>query len=267
MVATIFLITAGLYAAAGTLYLVHLSRGSRRLERWAPWVLGASVAAHVGFLASEYATARRMPTGDIHQTLAVLSLAIAVGYLASMRQHRLTALGAFITPITLLFFLGAGLRSGASAVPPGIHSAILPLHVGANVLGIAAFALAFAVSVGYIIQEQLLRRKKIGGLLQRLPALDVLDGLGLRLVSVGFPLFTLGVVTGSVWAARLQTGMPSFSTSQGLGLLAWACFGGVLLTRVVAGWRGRRAAIGTVLGFVCAVATLAGYLIRYLEGP
>jgi ABC-type uncharacterized transport system permease subunit len=150
------------------------------------------------------------------------------------------------------------------AVPEGVKSAILPLHISVNVLGIVAFALAFAAAVGYVIQEQLLRRKQVMGLFQRLPPLDELDALGLKLVTIGFPLFTLGVVSGTLWAAEL--GGMSLRTGQGFALLAWVFFGSVLLARAAAGWRGRRAAIGTMLGFLCAVAALGGYLLRDVGG-
>jgi ABC-type uncharacterized transport system permease subunit len=141
-----------------------------------------------------------------------------------------------------------------------VRSFLLPLHIAFNVLGIVAFALAFAAAVGYVIQERMLRRKKLGGVAQRLPALDVLDSLGLRLVLIGFPLLTLGIVTGTIWAVRIDT--PFITTAQGFALLAWLVFATVLVLRVAVGWRGRRAAIGTIMGFFCAMAVLVGYVVR-----
>jgi ABC-type uncharacterized transport system permease subunit len=232
--------------------------------RWASGTLGAAIFAHLGFLVCDFLLTGRPPAGDIHQALMLLSWLIAVGYLGSMRKHRLTVLGAFITPVTLLLFLGAGLRGSVPPVPEGVRSALLPVHIMVNVLGIVAFALAFGTALAYLIQERLLRSKQVSGVFQRLPALDVLDSLGLRLVTIGFPLLTVGVVTGSFWVARLRDGQLSLSAAQGFGLLAWLFFGSVLLARAAAGWRGRRAAIGTMLGFVSAMAAIGGYLIRGL---
>jgi ABC-type uncharacterized transport system permease subunit len=225
-------------------------------------VLGLAVVAHLGFLVYDLALSQRPASVDIRKTLEILSWLIAVGYLASMRKHRLTVLGAFITPVTLLLFLGAGLSGSVPPVPEGVRSALLPLHLMVTVLGMAAFALAFATAVAYVIQEQLLRRKHVIGVFQRLPALDVLDSLGLRLVTIGFPLFTLGVITGSLFVAELRRSAFSLSAGQGFALLAWVFFGSVLLARAAAGWRGRRAAIGTMLGFVTALAAILGYLLR-----
>lgn len=262
LVTAIFVLTAALYALAGAFFFVHLGRGGQNSVTWAPRVLGAAIASHVSFLISDYALRGHAPM-DIREVLGVLSLLIAAAYLISMRRLKLTVLGAFITPVTLLLFLGAGLGGQVSDVPEDVRSALLPLHVAVNVLGIAAFALAFAAALGYVIQERLLRRKQVVGVFQRLPPLDVLDSLGLRLVTIGFPLFTIGLITGTFWAAREGFGL---STGQGFGLLSWVFFASVLLARAAAGWRGRRAAIGTMLGFLFSMAATFGYLIRGLHG-
>lgn len=264
-VTALFVLTALAYAAAFGLFFAHLRSGGRPAARWASRVLGGSIASHVAFLAADFAFEGRAPLGTMHQMLAVLSLLIALGFLGTMRRHRLPVLGAFITPLTLLLFLGAGLRGQVATVPEEVRSALLPLHVAVNVLGLVAFALAFAVAIAYVIQEQLLRRRQVGGVFQRLPALDVLDSLGFRLVIAGFPLFTIGVVTGSVWAARIGQGL-SFSTGQGFAVVAWVFFASVLLSRVAGGWSGRRAAVGTMLGFLCAMAAILGYVLRSVGG-
>lgn len=264
MTTAVFVLTVALYAISATLSFVHLSRGDQRSGRGAAIALASAIVAHTGFLVADYVATGRSLLGDVHQTLVILSLLTAVGFLASMRNRRLRTLGAFVTPVILLIFLGAGLKLSVGTVPQQVESVLLPVHIGVNVLGIVAFALAFAVAAAYLIQENLLRTRRISGVFQRLPALDVLDSMGLRLVTVGFPLFTVGVITGSVWAARM--GGFSFSTGQGFAVLAWACFAVVLIARLASGWRGRRAAIGTMLGFLCAMAALVGYVLRDIGG-
>ena len=204
---------------------------------------------------------------DIHQTLTVLSLGVVVAFLvASARKPTLEILGAFLAPVTLLFFLGSGLGRSVAEVSPGVRTLLLPIHVGVCVLGIVAFALAFAAAVAYVLQERLLRRKQLGGLFERLPPLDVLDALSFRSVSVGFPLLTLGIVTGAFWTLRIHPDAPPLTATHAFALVAWVLFAGVLTLRVAAGWRGRRAAFGTILGFLSASAVLVGYVIRGAGG-
>jgi len=261
VVTTLMWLTAALYAVAAGLYVAYLAKGNEQGSRWSAWVLAAAVVSHLGFVATSWAIGGHPPTSDIHQALSFMSLVLVAVFLVLARtRERLRVLGAFITPVTLLLFLGAAMRRGAGEhVPEGVRSALLPVHVGVNVLGLAAFAVAFAAGAAYVIQERQLRRKKLGGLFQRLPALDVLDQLGLRSVLVGFPLLTIGVVTGTMWIVQGSLGL---SATQGFGLLAWLLFAGVLLLRVAAGWRGRKAAIGTMLGFLCTMLVLVGYVVR-----
>lgn len=266
LVTALFSTTGVLYAVSCALYLTFLVKGTEPLGRWANRVLAIAVVAHVTFLATDFLVQGNVPYGDIHQTLSIASLLIVLAYLLAMLKYRLTVLGGFITPVTLLFFMGAGLGRDVVHVPPDVRDALVPLHIGVNVLGIVAFTLAFAAALAYVIQERLLRQKKIGGLFQRLPALDVLDSLGFRLVTIGFPLLTVGIITGTIWAARLEPGMPAITAAQGFALLAWLVFAAVLLLRVAVGWRGRRAAIGTMIGFACAAAVLVGYVLQGTGG-
>lgn len=262
MTTALFMAALAAYVCSVAAFFVLLWRGRTRLSRLGPGALGLAVALHGGFLASLWWSDERCPFNNIYDTLALGSLVVSVGYLATMRRHRLEVLGAFITPVSLLMLLAAGLDARVAEVDDGVRSALLPLHVSVNILGIAAFALAFAVAVAYMIQERMLRRRQLGGVFQRLPALDVLDSLGLRLVTIGFPLFTVGVLTGSLWAVNHDEAGLNFSTAQGFAVLAWVFFAAVLLARAAAGWRGRRAAIGTMLGFLCTLVALLGYVLR-----
>ncbi len=258
---SLFVITAALYAVAGALSLVFLARGDERLSRGGTLALVVAALSHGGYVALDAARLGSVPLTSIHDALAIASLLVIVVYLVILRgRPRLAVLGAFVTPVTLLLFLGAGLRRGVGAVPDDVRSMLLPLHVAVNVLGIVAFALAFGVAVAYMVQERQLRKKQLGGIFQRLPPLDVLDGLGFRLVAIGFPLFTLGVVSGTLWAVRLDPA--PIGAAQTFGVLAWLMFAAVLLLRVAAGWRGRRAALGTMAGFACACAVLVSYWLR-----
>jgi ABC-type transport system involved in cytochrome c biogenesis permease subunit len=257
----LFVITSCAYSLATLGYFLFIGNGNATASTWASRFLLLGAMCQVGFMLGD---ARGGPQfEDVRQMFTLASLAIVVGLLLAQRVGRLSVLGAFVTPVALLMFLAAGLGHSVPNVPEDVRSALLPAHVIVNVLGVAAFTLAFAVATAYLIQERLLRRRQLGGLFHRLPPLDVLDSLGLKLLLVGFPLFTLGSVSGAIWAAQLPT---RISATQTLGLVAWCVFAAVLLLRVAAGWQGRRAAIGTLLGFACALAVIVGYALRAKTG-
>ena len=256
-----FVAASGLYAIASILYFLFIGSGTKTAEAWAARILLMAAIMHVGFMFGD--AGHHPQLGDVRQMLTVASLAIVATHLVALHYGRLAILGAFVTPIARLMFLGAGLGHSVPNVPEDVRSALLPAHVIVNVLGVTAFTLAFAVAMAYLIQERLLRRRQLGGLFTRLPPLDVLDSLGLKLLLIGFPLFTVGSVSGAIWAAKTPNGITS---TQVLGLIAWFVFGAVLLLRLAAGWQGRRAAIGTLLGFACALAVVAGYALRASTG-
>lgn len=268
LVPVLFGATALAYLAASALFIALLLRGGEGIGRAALVALGIGTISHLVFLVVPALTSTSPLALDIRESLAIGSLLVSLAFLVTTAtpsapgRSRMQVLGAFITPITLLFFLGAGLHRSVTDVPEGVRSALLPVHVGVNVLGVVAFALAFAFSTAYVVQERQLRQKRIGGILSRLPPLDVLDALGFRFIAIGFPLFTLGVVSGAFWAVRLDPDAPVLTGSQILGLLAWAVFAAVLALRVAAGWRGRRAAYGTMAGFACTCLILLGYVLR-----
>jgi ABC-type uncharacterized transport system permease subunit len=256
-----FVTACAAYTCATIAYFVLLGTGREGAARFASRSLLVAACLHVLFLVGDAHNHAQL--GDIRQMLTLGSLLIVAGHLVAAHFGKLAVLGAFVTPIALLMLLAAGLGHSVPNVPEDVRSALLPAHVLVNVLGLAAFTLAFAVASAYLIQERLLRRRRISGLFTRLPPLDVLDSLGLRLLLVGFPLFTAGSVSGAIWAAKLPVAL---TATQVLGLVAWAVFGIVLLLRVAAGWQGKRAAIGTLVGFACALSVLIGYAVRGSAG-
>lgn len=259
-VGALFLGTAIAYTLAAALYLVSLVRGPEGSGRFAARVLMGAATLHIAYLAVD-TLGHTTPMQGIAQTLTFLSLGIVLAFLlARLRGKGIDILGAFLTPVALLFLMGAGVGRSVDAVPTSVRSALLPVHIGVNALGIVAFALAFGAATAYVIQERMLRRKKLGGVFQRLPPLDVLDSFGLRSVSLGFPLLTIGIVTGVFWVDPVESF--DISPMHGFALAAWVLFAGVLLLRIAAGWRGRRAAIGTIMGFLCALGVLVGYVVR-----
>ena len=132
----------------------------------------------------------------------------------------------------------------------------------ANLLGVALFLLAGGAAGLYLFAERRLKQKRPAKGRANLPALDTLDRAVHRFLVLGFPLLTLGVVTGTIWAKRLEMGAPEEVLRIVLGYATWLLIAMVLLLRVAAGWRGRRAAYGTLAGLGCALAVLGLYLVR-----
>jgi ABC-type uncharacterized transport system permease subunit len=249
-----------LYGAAATLYYLEVAR-SGEPRRGAPTLLGAGALAHATYVVHESFVTHVCPVHSVHFILSMASLLTTVVYLAARRRFRVHALGLVVAPLGLVLALGT-FFIGSGRPEARLPASFIGLHVFSNLVGVALFLLACGAAVMYLLQERRLKSKTapLGG--ASLPPLDALDRALHRFLLGGFALLTLGVATGTVWAHELEKGSLDQVLRTVLGWATWLLVAGVLLLRVAAGWRGRRAAYGTMAGFAGAAMVLVIYLVR-----
>jgi ABC-type uncharacterized transport system permease subunit len=257
MTDALYFAAAATYAAACALLFAHLAGAGRPSSRGiAALALGA--ALHLAHDAVRWTTAGVSPFAGIAPSLSTCALLATGGFLVVRQwRPRFDVIGAFVAPAVLLMFLAS--RAHANGALGG--GALLVVHILTNVIGLAAVTLASGMSIAYLLQERQVKARRLGGLFHRLPPLEVLDTATSRCLALGLPALTIGVVTGHVVAARTvhPDGLP---WQQYFAMISWAVFAAVLLLRLAAGWRGRRAAIGTILGYASSVVVLLFYAVR-----
>lgn len=252
-------ITAVAYAVAAGSYFLQLA-GREAASRLAKIALAGGALLHLAHFFVITANAKVCPVEGIQQATSLTALTAVSVFLFVSRFWHVEVVGAFVAPVGLAAILAARFV-GASDPTPTVRTAVLPLHVTSIFLASALFAIASALAATYLLQDRQLKRKRTGGLLRRLPPLDVLDKASHRFLLAGFPLLTIGILTGLLWIGRV-TGGGLGLVRQVLAYAAWLLFAAVLLMRSAGGWRGRRAAWGTILGFGCAVLVFLVYLVR-----
>jgi ABC-type uncharacterized transport system permease subunit len=262
---SLFVLTALAYVGATAVYFAFLftGRGADSVNRIGGRLLGAGAALHAAHICVASLYLHVCPVEGIHFPVSVVAMLMCVLFLALRRRFRTGVLGAFVAPFALTA-LAASRMSGGPAADSAtrVGGALLPVHILVNVGGLAMFGLAFAAATLYLIQERLLKRKRVEGLFQRLPPLDALDRAEHKFLLYGFPLLTIGILTGTVWARKVEMGGTADILRAGFGYAAWLLIAGVLVLRAAAGWRGRRAAYGTIAGFGFAMLVLVVYLVR-----
>lgn len=231
-----------------------------RVARWAPRLVAIGVPLHATHIVVASLVLHVCPVEGIHFAMSIASMLAAFAYVVARARFRIDVVGAFVAPLALTFLLAS--RFVGTGGAPKLRSAILPFHVAANLLGVALFTLAFASAVAYLLQEHHLKQKNLHGIFLRLPPLDALDRAEHRFLAAGFPLLTIGILTGTLWAREVEAGGAAEIARAVFGYLSWCLFGAVLLLRAAAGWRGRRAAYGTIAGFGFTVIVLLLYLVR-----
>jgi ABC-type uncharacterized transport system permease subunit len=270
LVDLLFGATAAVYLAASVLFFAFLFGWRAPADgvtapppgaaRWAPRLVAIGVPLHATHIVTASLVLHVCPVEGIHFAMSIASMLAALVYVLARRRFHIDVVGAFVAPLALCFLLASRFVGGGGA--PKFRSAILPFHVAANLLGVAAFSLAFAAAIAYLLQERHLKQKNLRGIFQRLPPLDALDRAEHRFLVAGFPLLTVGILTGTLWAHEVEAGGAAEIVRAAFGYASWTFFGGVLLLRAAAGWRGRRAAYGTIAGFSCTLLVLLLYLVR-----
>jgi cytochrome c-type biogenesis protein CcsB len=91
---------------------------------------------------------------------------------------------------------------------------------------------------------------EVGLSLQRLSLADTLDNLSYRIIGLGFPLLTIGIISGGVWANEAWGSYWSWDPKETWALITWLTFAAYLHTRITRGWQGRRPAWLAAAGFV-----------------
>jgi ABC-type uncharacterized transport system permease subunit len=257
----VFYATVVAYAAATILFFRYLAKpaGTGRAGSTAPRVLAVAAVLHATYVCLASIVANICPVKSIHFVASIAALLATCFYLGMRLRWNIDALGAFVAPVALTFVLGSRFVGVADQ---GIGGGMLALHVTVNVLGDALFLLASGTAVLYLVEERRLKQKRASSVFGKLPPLDALDRAEHRLLLTGFPLLTLGIITGTAWANRIETGGPAEMARALFAYGTWLLFAGVLVLRALLGWRGRRAAYGTIAGFLFAVAVLVVYLVR-----
>jgi ABC-type uncharacterized transport system permease subunit len=268
-----FPLTLALYAAACALYLGGLAGGAAqpqtkhtaRLGRAARMVLLAAFLAHavdIGLLCVR----GTHPFVNVREVLSFLGWLSVGAYLVLTVRYALPLAGALVVPVTLVLDAAARVGPAPASDPGHAATALATIHIGLAVAGIAAFTVAAGDAIVYLFAEgQLKARRRVPA---GVPSLQTLDRLGHRCVELGFPLFTVAMVTGAIWLVRLPDGGAHrlLQPQYALSAIAWALYAGLLVLRVVAGWRGRRAALVTLGGFAAALGVLVVYYVRGVSG-
>jgi ABC-type uncharacterized transport system permease subunit len=252
------------YSAASTLFFLDLARrdGLGVRSPWAPRVLGVAGALHLGHIVTASLLLRLCPVESLHFGLSFSALVAVGAYLSLYRRANQFAMGAVIAPLALTFLVGAEFVGKGSEEVPDVSHPFLAFHIAANVLGFGLFMVAGASGLLYLFQERRLRHKQAAGFGARLPSLDALDRATHRLLVAGFPLLTLGVVTGAVFSRHLESLQGAALARTLLGVATWLLLAVVLLLRRLAGMRGRRAAYGTLAGVIGVLLVILVYAVR-----
>jgi cytochrome c-type biogenesis protein CcsB len=261
----LFGISIFVYFFAMVLYVSYLAFRSEMLGKVATFSLLGGVVVETAAIGMRWYESYqlgigRAPLTNMYESLAFFAWTIAVIYLVLERKFKMKTMGAFVAPFPFLIMAYASLNpNDIQPLVPALKSNWLISHVVTCFVGYAAFAVSFVVSILYLLKvgSEKGSSKTAGSFWDFLPASSVLDEIGYKTIAIGFPLLTIGIVTGAFWANVAWGTYWSWDPKETWSLIVWLIYAAYLHARITRGWRGKRAAILSIVGFA---ATLFCYL-------
>ena len=230
-------------------------RGPESAGRWATMLTAfAAVLSFFAVIARIGAT-KRGPYSNMYEFSLAFVFAILAMYLIFERKYATRQLGAIVLPIAsgmalYIWSLPNSLRESTELIPALQNNLMMTAHVSAAIFAYATFAVSFAAAVLFLVQD----RKNLSWL----PKKEMLDDIGYRAVTIGFPLLALVLILGSIWAHDAWGSYWSWDPKETAALVTWLIYGIYLHTRTLRGWRGSPSAIVLLVGFAAVVFTYYG---------
>ena len=262
----LFGISIFVYFFSMVLYVSYLAFRSETLGKVATFTLLAGVLVETAALLLRWYESYQMgigraPLTNLYESLVFFAWTIAIVYLLMERKFKIKTAGAFVTPFPFIIMAYASLNPNEiQPLVPALQSNWLISHVVTCFVGYAAFAVSFGVSFLYLFKVKAENRpaKNPGGLLNYLPTSDLLDEVGYKTIAIGFPLLTIGIITGAFWANVAWGTYWSWDPKETWSLIVWLIYAAYLHARITKGWRGKKAAVLSIVGFSATIFCYLG---------
>jgi cytochrome c-type biogenesis protein CcsB len=240
-------------------YIIFLFAQKEIYHRLAYRFMMAGFAVNAGLIGYEFFCTGYFPVQNLHQTLLFAGGSLAGVFLVLKHKYRLNILGAYAAPLTTAIMIAAFCVPSVTVAPtPFFKSVWLVVHIVIIFIAEASLALACGTGILYLIQEHTIKSKTNRFFFKRLPSLEFLDRTGYTFIVTGFTMLTIGLITGFVYAQLVWGKFWSWDNKEIWSMITWLIYAALLHGRLVAGWRGRRAAIMAVVGFAALLFTFFG---------
>ncbi|MEN3292742.1 MAG: hypothetical protein V7642_1995 [Burkholderiales bacterium] len=198
-----------------------------------------------------------IPVSNLYEVFILFCMITALFYLYYEQHYATRQLGPFVLLIIsaavgfLLWYTISREAHEIQPLVPALQSWWMKIHVPANFIGYGTFALAAMVGVAYLLKSNEI-------LADRLPALEVLDDVMYKAITVGFAFFTIATILGALWAAEAWGGYWSWDPKETWALIVWLNYAAWLHMRLMKGLRGRVAAWWALVGLLVTTFAFLG---------
>lgn len=215
------------------------------------------------------------PLSNLYESLLFLSWGLTIVQLFLENRIKNQIVGAITTPVSMFIIAFASISlpvdmQKAAPLVPALKSNWLMMHVSIMIISYATLILGSLLSILFLIitrgQDVVLQGNSIGNnqksdtiklinaktnnLYNQMNLVESIDNLSYRTIGLGFPLLTIGIIAGAVWANEAWGSYWSWDPKETWALITWLIFAAYLHTRINKSWQGKKPAILASVGFV-----------------
>ncbi len=231
-----------------------------RAGRWSVVLTVLGLLVHTASIAVRALAVDAVPWSNMYEFASVAGLIGVAAFLAVLwRLPALRHLGGFVLlPVILMMFLaGTVLYSQAQPLVPALQSYWLAIHVTLVSVAEGALMTSAVLTVLYLIKARHDKRNGTPGykqgalanLAEKLPSAATLDKAAYRVVAFSFPLYTVAIICGAIWAEAAWGRYWGWDPKETWAFIVWVVYACYLHARATAGWKGRAAAWINLAGF------------------
>jgi cytochrome c-type biogenesis protein CcsB len=227
----------------------------------------AAISVGIGFVCHAVSIVLRalelhsIPLTQPYESFSFFAAVAVLAFFLVYAKYRIASLEVFAFPVIFIMTFMANLGPSADSIPEVLklkQSQWFYIHTPLVILAFVALFIAFFAAVLYLLQERELKSKHPRMFYNRLPSLEICDDLAYRALAIGFPLMTLGILAGALWAQTVwATGWAGDPKILG-SIFTWLIYLLLIHYRLIAGWRGKKAAYLAIAGFVGVLVTFLG---------
>jgi len=267
----LFNITTIAYFSCMVLFVAYLATRGKTVAKIANILCYIGFALHTVAIGMRWYESYQMlgadgraPLSNLYESVVFFAWTILLIYILLDLKYKQRAVGAFVVPFAFLGMVWAQLQLDDAIDPlvPALQSNWLTYHVITCFLGYAAFAAACGVSIMYLIkagkEQNNADSTPVGGVMSLFPSIRVLDDINYKAIMIGFPLLSLGIITGAAWANYAWGTYWSWDPKETWSLIVWFIYAAFLHARFTRGWVGKKAAWLSVFGFAATIFCYLG---------
>lgn len=211
--------------------------------------MGIAYASLTGILLSRWASSGHLPLSNLYESSMFLSWCFCTIHLVLENQTKTDWIGIITAPSALLTnaFATLGIpkeMQQSTALVPALQSNWLMMHVSMMIFSYSTLMIGSLLAIAFLFVDT-----KGGETPQRSKLGEQLDHFSYRSITLGFPLLTIGILSGAVWANEAWGSYWSWDPKETWALITWLVFAIYVHTRMNKGWQGKKPAMVASGGF------------------